>query len=600
MAFICVFFPAVIMCGVRKMVWKGKEQKSGADWKRTIFEYVSCCVFLNLLLLAFLALFRQNTQDIYEKLNMYSNFAMKYLLSSVFLAVAVPFVEKYLRENVSISVEVNKKQPLGQSSAVSKWISRYGIYVLGIVAIGMHFVRIFDNVFWGDEIIPLTTMNLGFREMLQRVAGSGHTPLHYAIILVLYRMFGPSGPMYHFASLFPYIVIVVVTVTIVRKWFGKRTAAILVLLSALLENAVRYNVEVRMYSWCQMFIFLAYLMMYQILRTKKTRYFVFMSIFSLGALYSHSFAVAAIGILYLFLFAYVVWKDGKAIWKVLCSGGMTLVLFLLWMLYGYHVRGQFVAQYGLQDTSWRVCFEYIFSSKYSLFILLMFVCVFLVVLLRDTGIAKIKNMGNQKKEVSIFASPSDWTISYESVWLLAGVTATFGTIVAAEWFSHTFYPIITLRYLYPAFILVWLAFGICISKCRAKKLLTVALSVILAFSCIPAYLRTVKSENDIEKGMENTLAATDEILQERSYIMTNINHLNWNVIYYYYPGAQHDLIDGATLPQFHKNDTNWLFLDSPISEDIEKCIKRRGYSAELVVSGGYVGTYKVWIYKLVK
>ncbi len=600
MAFICVFFPAVIMCGIRKVVMGEKEQKIGADWKRAIFEYASCCVFLNLILMAFLALFRHNTQDIYGKLNAYGDFAIKYLLSSVFLAVAAPFVERYIRENVTVDVEVGKGGVNCQPSSVSRWISRYGIYVLGIVAIGMHFVRIFDNVFWGDEIIPLTTMNMGFGEMLHQVAAAGHTPLHYGIILVLYRIFGPSGPMYHFVSLFPYIVIVAVTVTIVRKWFGTRTAAILILLSALLENAVRYNVEVRMYSWCQMFIFLAYLMMYQILKTKKTRYFVFMSIFSLGALYSHYFAVAAIGVLYFFLLVYIAYKDRKATWKVLCSGGMALVLFLPWMLYGHYVRGQFVAQYGLQNVSWRSCVEYIFSSKYSLLILLMFAFVFLAVFFREAGIAKIKNMGNQKKQVNIFANPGDWTISDESVWLLAGVTATFGTIVAAECFSHTFYPIITLRYLYPAFILVWLAFGICISKCSAKKLLTAALCVILALSCIPAYLRTVKSENDIEKGMENTLAVTDEISQERSYIMTNIGHLNWNVIDYYYPGAQHDLIDGVTLPQFHKKDTNWLFLSGTISEEIDQCVAERGYSAELVVSGGYVGTYQVWIYKLVK
>lgn len=392
MAFICVFFPAVIMCGVRNFTKKNGKREKLTDRKQILLEYVCCCVFLNLLLLVFLALFRQNTQNIYEKLNISSVFAIKYLVSSVFAAVAVPFLEQYLRKNVTISFVYDRNSFGFPISPVAGWLSQYGLYILAIIAVGMHFLRIFDNAFWCDEALPILTQVMSFKGMLRQVATWGHTPLHYAIIWVLYRIFGASGPMYHFVSLVPYILIVLVSVTIVRKWFGKRTAAILILLSTLLENAIQYNVEVRMYSWCQIFIFLAFLMMYQILRTGKMRYFVFMTLCSLGAVYSHSFALAVVGILYLFLLLYVVAKNRKNSWKVFLSGGAVPLLFLPWLLYERHVLGKFVAEYGgLTNMEWKTCFEYVFSSRYSLLILALFTVLFFTSFLRDTGILKFQS-----------------------------------------------------------------------------------------------------------------------------------------------------------------------------------------------------------------
>lgn len=587
---------------VRKFVIKDCEQgNKSEDWKQTILEYVCCCIFLNFLLLLFLAVFRHNTQNIYEKLNVYSNFAMKYLVLSVLAAVVVPFVERYIRKNVTVTVTYYRNFPEFFTSPVSKWIYQYGLYVLAFVAVSMHFVRIFDNAFWLDETTPLGTRTLGFGEMLYSVAIMGHTPLHYILIWVFYRLFGDSGSLYHFVSLIPYILIVLLSITLVRKWFGKRTAAILILLSAFLENAIQYNVEVRMYSWCQMFIFLAFLMMYQILQTKKTRYFVLMTMSSLGAVYSHSFALASIGILYLFLLVYVVIKDRKNTWKVFLSGGSVLLLFLLWMLYGKQVNGHLVSQYDtLGGTIWRVCFEYIFSSRYSMYILALFAVLFFYTFIRETGILKFQSDENGKTQLSISLNYREWTFSSELVWLLAGTFAAIGTIIAAEWFEYLFYPIIALRYLYPSFILVWFVLGICISKCKTKKLISTALTALILVSCVPRYLSTVIKERQIEKSLESTLAATAEILDGGGYILTDELGRYMIMERYYYPNASHIYFEGDSLPEFKTDKTNWLFLTEAISEEILECVKDRGYLAEEIVSNGIVGNDPVWVYKITR
>ncbi len=600
MSFICIFFPAVIMCGFRRLVIKDVCRNQDNDWMHVVFEYASSCILLNLLLWIFLAVFRHNSEGIYDKLNMFSVFAIKYLLSAVLAAVLLPVFERFLRKRLKVTLDIQMKLPQVYIPMEFKWISRYGIYILSIAAIGLHFFRIFDDVFWYDEVLPIITEHLGWREMLRQVAEWGHTPLHYIIIWGLCRLVGHSGPLHHFVSLFPYVITVFTSMIFVRKWFGTRTAAILILLSALLENAVRYNVEVRMYSWCQMFIFLAYLMMYQTLRTKRTKNFVFMMFYSLGAVYSHYFALAPIGILYLFLLLYMILTDRRSAWKVIFSGGGVLVIFLPWMWYGYHVRGQFVAHYGnLVKMSWSTCFEYIFSSKYSWVLLLMFIGVFGITILSEIGILELQPVEEGKIFIRISIDPTNWRLSYTWLWCLAGVCSTFGTIIASQWISEVLYPILTERYLYPALILVWLVFGICVSKYKAKNSLTIILVLILAFSCIPSYFRVVKDESHIKNAMEETLMATDEVKQE-DYILTNINQFSWPVLLYYYPKTEHDFFSGTSLPPFRDDTVNWLFLGSPMPEDMTEDLQEKGYSSEEVVSNGYVGTYKVWIYKVVR
>lgn len=145
-------------------------------------------------------------------------------------------------------------------------------------------------------------------------------------------------------------------------------------------------------------------------------------------------------------------------------------------------------------------------------------------------------------------------------------------------------------------------FGICISKCKTKKLITAALTVLLLLSCVPAYFHTVKSEREINNGLKRTLIETNELVDEGGYIIIDRAGPNWGISWvldYYYPNASRGgQIKDMSLPEFHTDKTNWLFLRSAISEEVENWVKERGYSAELIVSNGYIGTYPVWIYKI--
>lgn len=96
-----------------------------------------------------------------------------------------------------------------------------------------------------------------------------------------------------------------------------------------------------MYAWCQMFIFIAYLMLYGVLKTKKDIYYLLMAICSLGAVYSHYFALASIGFMYIILLFYMIKTS-------ICDiKGFCIRRFWPWLVYTIIERGEVMANYNL-------------------------------------------------------------------------------------------------------------------------------------------------------------------------------------------------------------------------------------------------------------
>lgn len=474
------------------------------------------------------------------------------------------------------------------------------LYLLALVAVGGHFIRIFDNVFWYDETLALRTMRMDWSGMLDQVARWGHTPLYYILIWIVCGLFGEHGPLIHFVSLVPYIIIVLLSLTIIRKWFGMIPSFVLLLLSSLLENAIRYNVEARMYSWCQLFILLSYLMMYKVICTGDKRYYLLITISSLGAVYTHSFALAAVGILFLFLL--IDCEDRMSVWKVIVSGGSVLLLFFPWLIYTKKLKGQYISQYAqITPISWARCFEFIFDSKFSFAILFVYLILLFLTTLYQVGVFDV-TYRNNKILVDIIFEPRKWHISSELVWCLAGPAATFGTIFASQLISNVMYPITLERYLYPSMILTWLSLGVCISKCkRARNIISLALAVVLAWSCIPTYWNTVKSESVVKTETEQTFEQIGE-MKDGDYILTS-NTLSDQlsmVLGYYYPRTICTFArDGSSIPALLEEKNNWIFLGSPITETQIAAVTERGYRAEQVVADGNICGYHVWIYRAV-
>lgn len=67
------------------------------------------------------------------------------------------------------------------------------VALLAVVLLGIYVPRIFTYDFWSDECFSVLLSHMGFKEMLDATAADVHPPFFYAVLMVLYRIFGDQA-----------------------------------------------------------------------------------------------------------------------------------------------------------------------------------------------------------------------------------------------------------------------------------------------------------------------------------------------------------------------------------------------------------------------
>ena len=171
--------------------------------------------------------------------------------------------------------------------------------VYSLVLLGMHFIRIFDNSFWGDESYTIQLVKMNFFRMCFTTAKDVHPPLYYFFTQILYFILGDHGYTYHLSAVIPYGILRLLACTVIRRWFGMIPAVVVITLSSLTSSALIYNVEARMYSLGALCVLAAYLAFYQIYRQNRVFDWYIFGFTSLCAAYTHYYALISVAFFYL-------------------------------------------------------------------------------------------------------------------------------------------------------------------------------------------------------------------------------------------------------------------------------------------------------------
>ena len=601
MEVICLFFPAIFFCEIRNRI---NAKGYGFNLKNLcslLAEYVCGNILINAIIILGRLLLKGSESNFYQYISEYNAFALKYLVMAITLAVVLPYIEKYVREHMSLKIELSKFSY--SFTLADKWKKRI-VILTAVFFAANNIVRMFNNSVWGDEGIVVCLSRCTWSDMLIGVAHNGHSPLFYAVAWIFVKLFGESGFVFHLSATLAYFIILILSVTIIRKWFGNKAAIIFITLSSILDCAVTYNMEIRMYAWCELFILLAFLMSYKIYQTQKLRYYVLMAVFSIAGAYSHYYALPSVGIMYFVLLIYSIIRERKRIIAVLVSGISVLGMLIPWVFLAdkHSTNGGVINDYGIDLVSLRECVEFIFFSKYSLLLLGLFFVAILLWFLYEHKIVSLEPGDDGKKVIKIqlfraIQLKSEW------FWVISGILAVFGTIALAQIFSHVFYPIICLRYLYVSYVVIWLLMGIAVSKLQFSRVWTTMLILMLLITCYPSFLYVTKDELRNSERLEVTLELTQPEMDENDFIYTDIGHFEWTVATSYYPNTPHNIFGAGwglkALPELDSETQYWLFLSQPVSEDITLNLENQAKKAELVIDNGYIGTGDVWVYKVI-
>lgn len=113
--------------------------------------------------------------------------------------------------------------------------------VYSLALFGMHFIRIFDNSFWGDESYTIQLVKMNFFRMCFTTAKDVHPPLYYFFTQILYFILGDHGYTYHLSAVIPYGILLLLACTVIRRWFGMIPAVVVITLSSLTSSALIYR-----------------------------------------------------------------------------------------------------------------------------------------------------------------------------------------------------------------------------------------------------------------------------------------------------------------------------------------------------------------------
>lgn len=558
------------------------------EWIHFVKEYLLSACLLNFVSISVTYLLFKHTGSMVNSLNEHMDFAFHYLLLSLALAAAEPVLENLIRYHFSFK---NNKVPLDT-------ISDIGMYIYTFIMLMMNFIRIFDNAFRGDEGYTIRLAKKTVSAMLKSTAGDVHPPLHYFMAQFLYHLLGDRGVTYHLTGFIPYAVIVIICCTVIKKQFGKIPAFVVLTMSSLLNSAVRYNVEARMYSLGALFILIAYIAFRNIIQENKLIHWVIFVIASLGAAYTHYYALISVAFFYAMIIPLAI-KEKAYRKGLVISYIVTIIGYLPWLPVLLNSYTDTAGDWWLQQIpSLKKCVLFLLDYKWLVIVTCIILAVFFI---NQLELVKIDYSPKESlfDRIDLTAElPGKKVISGDMYWIITGLVSLAGTVAVGLGLSYLVRPFFVARYLFPLSSVLYLMIGFCVSKMKWPVFWGGLLIIAVLWFSIPAYIYTYRKEDNLNKQTEVLLSKVHP--EEDALLVSNNSHLPWTLFEYYFPKNEHreyikrlsdDKLDGSF-------ENVWLFWTEELDESSEEIINAKQYSCDKVHEGYFANSKYYYVYKL--
>lgn len=452
----------------------------------------------------------------------------------------------------------------------------------------MNFIRIFDNCFWGDEYYSIRLARMSINGLIQATAGDVHPPLYYIWVKVLYRLLGDTSVIYHFSGFFPYALMIVTAYAWGKKRLGLIATIVMITMSSLMPIAVTENVEVRMYSLAAFFVYVSYISLYEIINYNKPGGWSIFCIASLGAAYSHYYALISVAFFYVVLiFLSIKMQEYRCKASMACT--VTVVGYLPWFF-------KLLSAFQRNSNNWWLngiptigeCIRYLFKYKWLNIIFFVVLFIFAFNQFKEYKLKMVKEIGgvNLKQFEKI-------SICGETIWIVSGIVSVLGTMIVGIGVSHVFRPLFQAKYCFPVSAVAYVILGFCISKLIYRRNFFIIFIIVLLISTLPDYISIYQSDRALD-------ADTAEILRTAmpssdAVIYTNIP--SYGLFDYYYPQASTTYGEGY-VDALGINSEIWVFWTEEFEFNQE--IERHGYNVTKCYEGNFPNGLYCYVYVILR
>ncbi len=385
-----------------------------------------------------------------------------------------------------------------------------GYLLLGVsvVLLGRSLVLCFSNDIWYDELFTVGMIGHSCGELVGLTARDVHPPLYYMItkfFVDLCKLLLPGVRAVAAAkivSVLPYFVLLLYSVTFIRKRFGIFTGGVFLFCVTSMPQLSGYTVEVRMYSWALLFVTAAFLHGYGAVqgpedeeerrhgrlsaaaygavdmpkgekaggsdRTKGMRQKISaqsqklhgaaMACYALAAAYTQYFAAVAAAMVFLYVLFELLRRDRRRIrewflWVAAAAAGYTP-----WLVALYRQVTAVNANYWILPLSWRTfggCVKFLMKPAFTndtlnVVLAVVMTGIYAAVMIRQVYFL-IKSCHNGRE---------NGAASSRIVFMLAGPGVLAGVVLFGFAASMLLRPVFVYRYMIPAMGCFWLSFAV--------------------------------------------------------------------------------------------------------------------------------------------
>ncbi|MBP5762196.1 MAG: glycosyltransferase family 39 protein [Lachnospiraceae bacterium] len=360
--------------------------------------------------------------------------------------------------------------------------------VFTAVMICLHFVRINFNTFWVDTAFSVDLIRLPFMRMLEATSVNEHPPFYYIFGKAVMLILGDHPYAFRASAFIPYVLILVLTLTYVRKNFGYAPAFLIAGFSSFTPASIVYVLETRMYELGCFLTLASFLSLHLILTKKKGKRIIYWLLFfalSIMTAYTHYYLTVAVCIMYLCLIVYCI-KEKYELKECFIFSVLAILSYLPWL-------GIMLRNFGVRaDDWWAGGYSHFDETMREIFGLKRYYILALVFIV----FAIVKAFTSRKKDFGRF-----WFI-------LTGILMIFVTFGVGALVSELVRPLFLSRFIYPFAGVGWLLFGIgiedaiaCIKPAeKLKNVLSAAFSfaiaLLLVFGCFGLYRENVAVQKE--------------------------------------------------------------------------------------------------------
>lgn len=472
------------------------------------------------------------------------------------------------------------------------------LIIFSIILIGINFSRLFYNNFWEDECYDILLTRGTYENLMFKTEYyDNHPPLHYLYVKFICDILGQYPFVYNLTSFIPYLLIIVLCLTFVRKHMGTGTATIVMMFASILETSIFYITEMRQYQLAMLFLFIIFLLFYRILEEPSKRNFVILTIVYIMGCYTHYYVSMAGGLMYVtYGIRCLIRKDRTSFRYALISLIVSIVAFLPWLQFMIGSVKRVSDDFWIKDIpSFLGCVQWFFGYNY-VYILFLFV-LFLTVLYILFKLKVIKNTeGRCGRLLSFFdLSENKWSMA------IIGLFSVFLVIGFVSIVSLIMRPVLIVRYIYPYSVIIWLIFALFVTNCRTKKVAFIFVMAVILIPGVPHCYSCLIDEYEDNETIRDTLDVTLPYIEDDDHILSEANMFSYNECLYYY-GIRCEFYSNRSDICSHLSDghQNWVFLFNEMDDYTANTISDMGYGCTLIKENGRIGSDVLWVYLITK